>query len=454
MSAPARPSISHLAWPVLIATALLLCACGCSTNERSGDARGNSAQQSRKAFGPEELQSVLMSASDELVFAVADACAQIIARTDRPEAQRLCHSIRLGTAMSAISAATCPNPRVGYVDLLTLAMLGRMATEEPTALATLEERDRLLLRRTFATQEERLWARGDAALSDRQEDELRDMIIAWRNANPDRVGVTQLRLPDFEGARMEQFVPKADPSDSSLLQMLRLDPMSGIDPAARQLRQARLFAQRMSYWTQHLPVVLGWQVELTAARLFSSDAATGFATSSARISTAVDDVSQSFQRIATSYERTLEELPRERAAALEQADRALKAQVKAMIEQSAAAVAKERQAALEQAGETLSARLQALLADTFRQADAQQARTLAHAAQLVAAERARTLSDTETMVQRLIDRLTNRVLLVIAVAAALIVFCAALLRRRRRSSATYQHVREDSDTPIKGEPVT
>jgi hypothetical protein len=411
---------------------------GCASDQKPA------RQQRQKPLDERQIQSILMSSSDELMYSAAEACAQIIRRTDRADSQQLCTAVRVGIAIAAIEAATSSNPRVGYADLLTLATLQRMAMEEPTARAALDEEDRLLLHRTLATAEERLWSRTVQSLTNREKDELRELIVAWRKANPDRVAVSQLRLQDFADSRLGAAGGDVKQSTNlSVLRLLRLDPMEGLDPATRQLRETSLLVERIAFWAQRMPLVVGWQVELTSARFFNSAAAKGFARNSSQFTDAAGEFAKASDRVATSFAHTLEGLPKERSAAIEQADRALAARlqttieqadralaahVKSLIDQTATAVASERKAAVEQIGRELSTRMQESVARLGSEADAQARRSLEHAAGLVAAERKQFLEQSEAASRRLVDRMATRLVIVIA-AGAIAVVCAALVYR-------------------------
>src|SRR5262245_32292983 len=184
-----HPQSPGAIWVALAAAILIGIGAGCASSKKNGGPSGD----------PSTVQSVLMSYSDDLTFSVADACTQVIARTNRPEAHIYCTTLRLKTATWAMAAATCPNPYVGYADLLTLATLQRMALEEPYARDALDnEEDRLLLYRAVADVEERLWAQTEFALTQFEKDELRAMIVAWRKKHPERVNVIHLQLQDFD----------------------------------------------------------------------------------------------------------------------------------------------------------------------------------------------------------------------------------------------------------------
>ena len=48
----------------------------------------------------------------------------------------------------------------------------------------------------------------------------------------------------------------------SVFSLLQLDPLSGLDPATREIAQTRLWAERALYVSQKMPMVLRWEAEL------------------------------------------------------------------------------------------------------------------------------------------------------------------------------------------------
>ena len=371
--------------PVVLFALLLGVVSGCASRGGllgRGAGRPGSADD-QAVLDVAEAQSSLMSLSDSVTFSVADACERVARRTSRSDAKLRLASKRLGTALNAISAATSPNAYVGYVDLLTLVTLHRMSLEEPWAIEMFDEEDRRILHNTFAAQEALVWQRAGRFLTQRQQDELREMIVQWRRDNPEQSELSSVRLQEFAATRgVRLTVPNAEEA-TSIFDLLMLDPLANLAPATRELKEARLFAERMAFWAQRLPVVLGWQVELTSVRLLDTDQARQALANSAQIAQAAGDFSVSTDRMASLYERTLDEFPKERIAAIEQVDQAAAAQARAILD---------------------------------------------HAASIVADERARILADADTASQRLVDRMAWRLLLVIVI-GALAVACICFMYR-------------------------
>jgi hypothetical protein len=334
-----------------------------------------------------EAQSALMSWSDELIFSVADACDRVEQRTGRPEARVACASKRLGTAIGAISAATSRNVPVGFADLLTLVTLQRMSLDEPWAARTFDGEDRRVLRGAFADAERELWGRAGQILTPQQQRELRAMIVAWRRDHPEQVSLALVRLQDFAAIRQVSLRGRSASGPGSIFGLLWLDPTANVAPATRQLEETRLLAERVKFWGQRLPLVLGWQAEMTSARLLNSGPAREALRGASRLTDTAGAFSRIADRLATSYDRMLDDLPGERREAVEQVDRVVADRVRAAISQSAAAVSSERKATIEQLNDVISKNMRVTVDRLGREFDAQSERSFDRTAKLLAAER-------------------------------------------------------------------
>ncbi|HTL27706.1 MAG TPA: hypothetical protein VL282_00730 [Tepidisphaeraceae bacterium] len=456
----------HRTIVVCVAALLFVCAAGCKLKEKAP-----ALDESLKPSGPldeEQIQSIAMSAADDLAFSVADACIEIKQKTTRPDTQLYVDSLRLGTGIGAFSAASSRNARVGIADLITISMLERMDLEEPGKNPALTEPERVRLYEVFHKIEDTLWTRADQlVVTPRQKDELRNRIISWRETHPERHGLTQVRLQELASVREAPGATVEITGGQSVLRLLRLDPMQGLDPATRQLKESRLTAERLGYWAQRLPMVLGWQMELTSSRILYTGSGRDILKSTTQFTQATSDFSRSTERIAASYENMIKELPKERQAAIEQANVA----VQALVKQTSEALAAERKAAIEQTNQALTLQSKSIIDQTStaltaeRKAAVEQAgaelaksfasftdrisagyenankRSLDHASQIIENERALVLTDAEAASQRLIDRMTIRLIIVIAAGAVIVAIVALIYRLiAARASAPRQSV--------------
>lgn len=423
-------------WHVVTVCLVLVPGCAPTGTQRSSG-RGWQGDPSHGALlTVVEAQSVVMGLSESVMFSVADACDRVIRRTERTEARIECATTRFGVGIGALSAATAPNVYVGFVDLITLVTLHRMSLEEPWARQLFDEDDRLLLHQTMVDAERELWTPAAKVWSPRQQSELREMIAAWRLANPDRRDLASVRLLEFAASRQVVQGTTVSGAPISLFRLLMIDPAANLSPATRELAETRLLGERLVFFGKRLPVVLGWQAELAAARLANSGPAQELLQNTTQVAGAMKDFSDAADRLAASYERTLDEFPRERSAAIEQVDQAVALRLSELIQETSAALALEREAAVEQMEQALSASLAVSIEQLGSQFDARAASTLDRVTAMLAEEREQLsarvesrMTEFEASTQRLIDRMAARLLMVIVLGALAVAVIAFTHRR-------------------------
>ena len=92
------------------------------------------------------------------------------------------------------------------------------------------------------------------------------MIEAWRRQNPDQRHVDAIRFRELAAAvGMAQQV--ATPPPNSVFSLLFLNPLSGLDPTAVAIQETRQLAERAMYYSQRMPTLLNWQVQLLSLQL-------------------------------------------------------------------------------------------------------------------------------------------------------------------------------------------
>jgi hypothetical protein len=98
-------------------------------------------------------------------------------------------------------------------------------------------------------------------LEPEQQAELRAAIEAWTGENPPWESMIDARSSGFT-ARLAEAGKADKNARSSGFSLLMVDPLSGLDPATREIAQTRLFAERALFVTQWMPTLLRWQTEL------------------------------------------------------------------------------------------------------------------------------------------------------------------------------------------------
>ena len=260
-----------------------------------------------------EVQLEVMREADLYVAVVAQACEEFRARDPSIEARNMAQQWKVVQATAAYVNATGEHPALSAVDMVVLATLSRSVIENywvkvkfgPAAEPLLEAHTRL---------EAGAWKVAHPVLTSEQRDEIRDLLVQYQNRYPGLRVVAAARLPEVAGA-LGKLPSAADQQSQqrpgNLFSLLYLNPLAGLDPTTEAIQQTRMLAQRMMYYAQRAPMLLGWQVELTAFQLAVQP-------ESRQVLSNLNDVAQS----TTVFARTAEGLPQlvneQREAAINQ----------------------------------------------------------------------------------------------------------------------------------------
>jgi hypothetical protein len=262
------------------------------------------------------MESQVMRFADVYASVVAQAADDLSAKLDTPEGRYEAQRWKLGQATAIYVDATGPNPSLNALDTLVLVSLARMVAEDhfvkvfgSAALPLLETHRRL---------EAQAWLLAGGVLTPPQQQELKDLIAEWRRKNPDQRYVGAIRFMEFVTA-LEKAPKPGSTGPTSIFSLLFLDPMAGLDPTVAAIEETRLLGERGMYYTQRLPTLLGWQIELLAYQMATQP-------ESKQLLVDADRLSKS----AEIFARTGQELPQvvndQRQAAIEQLLDGLKSQ--------------------------------------------------------------------------------------------------------------------------------
>jgi hypothetical protein len=320
----------------------------------------------------EALRRDLMNFADRFAGSMVEAYDELAARTPRADLKRLIIERKLISVASAYMNAVEPNPIVGLLDMLVMARLLREVSEDAwfSEMFT-ENASRIAIK--LKAQEADIWNLAARYVTEAQLEELRDVIDKWRQAHPDERYVSMVRVSDF---------PQAQPSSaakgpSSVFGLLFLDPLSGLDPAMREVTRSRELAERVLFYLQRMPMLLTWRIEALSDQslhgpeiqqfLKNMSEFAAIATRFTKNAEAVTELVGKFpKQLSDERERTVEHVARktteERTAVVNQVAQAIAAERDAAIRQSADAIAKERDAALKQVAKAVSSEREAVAA--------------------------------------------------------------------------------------------
>jgi hypothetical protein len=207
------------------------------------------------------LQTEVMRGADSYVSVVAQAANDFAAKVGTVDARIAALEWKLRQGTSAFDIAAGENPKLNAVDMVVLATLSRRVVENywvgqkfgNAALPLLEAHRSL---------ETNAWSLIAEVLTFEQRVELRDLIKQWAQDNPDQRYVGAARLRDFMQVLGSKGLQPQTGKPNSVLNLLNVDPLSGLDPAVRAIEQTRYFAERLMFYVERAPMLWSWQVEV------------------------------------------------------------------------------------------------------------------------------------------------------------------------------------------------
>jgi hypothetical protein len=191
---------------------------------------------------------------------LGQATEDLIQESSSAAARREAAVLRFMQGSSAYAIAAGPNPYIQLLDLVALITLEKVEwVEEGRARAIFGIDQAPILEAAFLEADERIWRRAEAYLTPGEVSHLRDVILNWREQNPDLRSLSFIRLSDF--AHELAVSMSAFREDRGLL--------GRIAETNREIDEARLLGERAMYLAERSPILLGWRVEAIASDLMT-----------------------------------------------------------------------------------------------------------------------------------------------------------------------------------------
>jgi hypothetical protein len=310
----------------------LLTGLSCESLPGSQAQREQAARKSR--LQAEEVQVDLMAFADSYA-AIMGSALDLVAEM-HPDARRELLETQLRHVRNAIIIASSQSPVGGLLDMVVMVTLQRQLVEEywvpehwgDYGVPILEALQRL---------EIEIESIAERRLTSEQYQALQELIPQIRERYRDETVVSSIRATDFAEERRATVANLE--GGGSLLRLFHLDPLAGLSPAAQELAQSRLLAERFFFWAKRMPELMAWQVELVVMDTFAEPQVE-------QALAATTALTEASQRIATVAEELSTWLPEERQAALDQLFTQLTAEREAAIAQLAETLEHERETAL------------------------------------------------------------------------------------------------------------
>ena len=238
---------------------------------------------------PAALQTELQRYADEYASRTAAALEDYARLTGTPEARRQALQWKASVGLAAVSIASGPNPQANLMDFLGLATVTRLVMEEVWIKTTNGPAFQpwLTVSRVLETN---VWRLVPGVFSPEQQQELREAIRQWWEANPEARAGFFVRPQEFTSLIRQTHQKSERPG--SVFRLVGLDPTAGLDPAVREVARTRLLAERALFVAQRMPLLLRWQAEMLADDFLRQEQVATALGSADRLSRAVDSASQ------------------------------------------------------------------------------------------------------------------------------------------------------------------
>lgn len=212
-----------------------------------------------------QLQARNMRYADLYVGTLAETTARLESEDSDPAQRYALSGWILAQANAAYSDASAENAVLGTLDLVTLATLSRMIVETSGPARFPDQAASMLA--VHAELEAAAWQLAAQILTPTQQADLRRVLTEWRQNHPDSQIAPFVRFQEFLSEVPTSSGKNRVSVPSSLIGLVGLDPMSGLDPAVRQVEQSRLLAERALYYAQRLPILFDLQLDRSVNRL-------------------------------------------------------------------------------------------------------------------------------------------------------------------------------------------
>jgi hypothetical protein len=257
------------------------------------------------AVDPVDLQERLMRSADIFLVGVTTSAEQL-RRDGAPISQVDLQTLRISYTTTLLALATGPNALANLLDMVVLIARSRMMVEAYWLPEVYGESARPFLE-TCREAETQLWQLAAPLLTTAQQEELRQTIhtLHQQDRNSQTFLPTQALNFVTEIGKVSQR-KRSEPS--SVFSLLMLDPLSGLDPATRELAETRLFAERALFIAHRMPNLLRWEMELFTLKAMEIPQLQQLLTNSTQLAAAAERFSQAATQLPTLLTTEREQL--------------------------------------------------------------------------------------------------------------------------------------------------
>jgi hypothetical protein len=235
------------------------------------------------------LQAQVMRLADTMIMQVGDASQAFAASVGTPEARKQALVWSIESRALAGSIASQAKPFSALLDITIVIRASRTVHEHYWGPKVWGEADEPMLV-AWKELEETAWQLVTMALEPEQQQDLKAALDEWSAENEGEDVQPIMRLQpfvDFMKGRGEEKAKK-----SGLLDLLAVDPLEGLEPAAREIAEARALGERALYVGTRMPGLLTLQIQLMTLQLAEQPTPAAVVADFGRVSITAEKIGQ------------------------------------------------------------------------------------------------------------------------------------------------------------------
>jgi hypothetical protein len=279
-----------------------------------------------------ELQASLMSFADRFAAEIYETATRVESDIESPELRLLMAKTRLYSTSSIYDIVSGPYIGVALFDTLVLVTLKRILLQEYWLPQVLGDKGEPILE-TYRRLEDDIWSIAAKYMTPAQQRDLHDVILAWRENNPHKIGVEFIRFDDFGALGRKPTLEEARKPGGLL---------APVSEATQAVDEVRLLGERAMFLLTRNQLLLNYQIDVAFKQLVTEP----------EVRQVLDDI-RTFRNLSSDYAKIISDLPQE-----------LRMTTDSTIEQIATRVTSERKEAIQQLMSRLAQERQQLLADS------------------------------------------------------------------------------------------
>jgi hypothetical protein len=275
----------------------------------------------------QELESGIMRFADRYSAFLGMESDRIKAKAETPDHRAFAVGLALHPQTAAIDIAIGPNAVENLLDMIVLVTLTRIEIENYWAPEVLGAKLGESLIRTVTILDEEIWRISADVLTQDQQLALRQIIMDWKKQYPDQHFFWQMRFDEFSG--------------QAAADLARIKKTGGLLGEVQQTRESveeiQAFGERIMYYMLRAPTLTRLEAELGMREMLASPELVQILDNSERLT-----------RSTERYAAMMEQLPKEREAAIKQMFEELNREREASINHMFEQTSQEREAAIKQ----------------------------------------------------------------------------------------------------------